>query len=205
MNTIKLSSVALLLSSTFAFAGGDMAPVQPYVETPAVAVEVEEAPQLTGFYAGLAYSCMQLTKDTPDEEYMGSGMSASVGYNLNPYLAVEARYTTTLGDLAYKTWNVDEDRDADMSNIGIYLKPQFNMGSFGVYGLIGYGQTTFDNGTEYSVDGVQYGAGLSVDATDNVQLFVDYRRLYDDVDFDGLAVDTDVAANSWSLGANYKF
>jgi len=203
MNTIKLSSVALLLSSTFALAGGDIAPVQPYVETPAVVVE--EASQLTGLYAGLAYSCMQLTKDTPDETYMGSGVSASVGYNINPYLAVEARYTATLGDLAYKTWNVDEDRNADMANIGIYLKPQFNMGSFGAYGLIGYGQTTFDNGNSYSVDGVQYGAGLSVDATDNVQLFVDYRRLYDDVDFDGLAVDTDVAANSWSLGANYKF
>jgi opacity protein-like surface antigen len=203
MNTIKLSSVVLLLSSTFAFAGGDMDPVQPYVKTPTVAVE--EASQLTGFYAGLAYSCMQLTEDDPDEEHMGSGVSVAVGYNFNPYLGVEARYTTTLGDLAYKTWDVDEDRDADMSNIGIYLKPQFNMGTVGVYGLIGYGQTTFDNGTEYSVDGVQYGAGLSVDATENVQLFVDYRRLYDDVDFDGLSVDTDVAANSWSLGANYKF
>ena len=203
MNIIKLSSVALLLSSTFAFAGGDMAPVQPYIETPTVVVE--EDSKLTGFYAGLAYSCMQLTEDDPDEEHMGSGVSASIGYNFNEYLAVEARYTTTLGDLAYKTWNVDEDRDAEMSNIGIYIKPQFNVGTFGAYGLIGYGQTTFDNGAEYSVDGIQYGAGLSIDATDNVQLFVDYRRLYDDVDFDGLSVDTDVAANSWSLGANYKF
>lgn len=203
MNTIKLSTVALVLSSTLAMAGGDVETVQPYIETPKV--EVAEAPALTGLYAGLAYSCQQLAADTPDETSMGSGVSVNVGYNFNEYLAVEGRYTSTLGDMNYKTWNVDEDRSTDMSNIGIYLKPQMNMGSFGIYGLVGYGQTTFDNGTSYSVDGLQYGAGLNVNATENVQLFVDYRRLYDDVDFDGLAMSRDVAANSWSLGANYQF
>lgn len=203
MNTIKLSAVVAVFSTTVAFAGGDVAPVQPYIEVPTVTVE--ESNELTGFYAGLAYSCAQLTQDTPDETHMGSGISASVGYNFNEYLAVEARYTTTLGDLAYKTWNIDEDRTGDISNIGIYLKPQMNIGSLGLYGLVGYGQTTFDNGTSYSEDGIQYGAGLSMTATDNVQLFVDYRRLYDDSGFDGLAIDRDVAANSWSLGANYNF
>ena len=203
MNTIKLSAVVAVLSTSVAFAGGDVAPVQPYIEVPKVVVE--ETKELTGFYAGLAYSCAQLTTDTPDETAMGSGVSASVGYNFNEYLALEARYTTTLGDMAYETWNIDEDRSWDMSNIGIYLKPQVNMGSFGIYGLVGYGQTTFDNGSAYSEAGMQYGAGLNVNASENVQLFVDYRRLYDDSDFDGLAIDRDVAANSWSLGANYNF
>jgi len=204
MKTIKLSAIAALFTSTLAFAGGDLAPVQPYIETPSVVVE--EAPALTGLYAGLAYSCLHLTQDNPDETATAwTGVSVNLGYNVNEYLAIEGRYTTSIGDMTYETWNIDEDRAWDMSNVGIYLKPQLNMGTFGVYGLIGYGQTTFDNGSSYSVDGFQYGAGLNVNATDNVQLFVDYRRLYDDSEFDGLVVDQDIAANSWSVGMNYQF
>jgi len=204
MKTIQLSAIAALLTSTFAFAGGDLAPVQPYIETPTVVAE--EDTTLTGLYAGLAYSCLHLTQDTPDVETTAwTGASVNVGYNFNEYLAIEARYTTSIGDMTYKTWNIDEDRAYDMSNVGLYLKPQVNMGTFGIYGLVGYGQTTFDNGTSYSVDGIQYGAGLNVNATENVQLFVDYRRLYDDSEFDGFIVDQDIAANSWSVGMNYKF
>lgn len=201
MNTIKHSSVILILTSTFALAGGDfVTPVEPVIEIP-----VEETKALTGVYAGLAYSCMQITTDTPDMEIMGSGLSASVGYNFNENFAVEGRYTTTLGDVSVEKWGMDEDRSWDMSNIAIYLKPQYKMSMVTLYGLLGYGQTTLDDGTSYSVDGIQYGLGLSADVNENVELFVDYRRLYDDTDFDGFAVGQDVAANSWSLGANYKF
>jgi len=202
MNTIKLSAVALLLTSTFALAGGDLAPVEPVIETPEVA---EAAPAKTGFYAGLAYACMQLTKDTPDEEFMGNGISALAGYNFNKFIGVEARYTTSLGDTTYKTWNKDEDSNVDLSNIAIYLKPQYSFGTVGVYGLVGYGQTTADGDDKYSEAGLQYGAGVTANVNESVQVFVDYRRLYDDVDFDASAPNRDVAANSWSLGVNYNF
>jgi len=103
MKTIKLSAVALLLTSTLAMAGGDIAPVEPVIETP----EVAAAPVLSGFYAGLGYSCLQLTLDTPDLDIRSmSAISATAGYNINPFLAVEARYTASLGDLSVETWNM---------------------------------------------------------------------------------------------------
>ena len=192
---------ALLLSSVQVVAGGDFGKaVEPAIDIPVVEVPAEK----TGFYAGLAYSCMQIATDTPDKEYMGNGISLSAGYNINPYLAVEARYTASLGDINYQTWNIDEDIDGDMSNIGLYLKPQYAIDKFKVYGLLGYGQVSLDNGTSYSETGFQYGAGVSASVTDDIDVFVDYRRLYDDTGFDDYT-NTDVAANSWSLGVNYNF
>jgi len=203
MNTIKLSAVTALFATTLAFAGGDITPVQPYVETPVTDVAT---PTLSGLYAGLGYSCLHLTQDAPDTTTTAwTGASINLGYDFNEYLAIEGRYTASIGDMQYEAWNIDEDKDYDMSNVALYLKPQINMGTFGLYGLVGYGQTTFDNGSSYSVDGLQYGAGINVNATENVQLFVDYRRLYDDSEFDGLVDNQDIAANSWSVGANYKF
>lgn len=201
MKKITLSAVTLLLTSTLAMAGGDISEVEPSIETP----QIEETSEKTGFYAGIAYSCMQLTKDTPDEEFMGNGISALAGYNFNKFIGVEARYTTSLGDTTYKTWNKDEDSSTDLSNIAIYLKPQYSFGTMGVYGLVGYGQMTADGDDKASENGLQYGAGITANMNDSVQFFVDYRRLYDDTGFDTLTENQDVAANSWSLGVNYNF
>jgi opacity protein-like surface antigen len=203
MNTIKLSTVALLLTSTFALAGGDFIAVEPVIETPEVVV----APEKTGFYAGLAYSCMQFNSDTPDEEVMGNGISVQAGYNFNQFIGVEARYTTSLGDPTYTKWNQEKDIDGGaLSNIAIYLKPQYSFGLVGVYGLLGYGQATLDNGDD-TIDeaGLQYGAGITASVNESVEVFVDYRRLYDDTGFDAEYRNSDVALNSWSIGANYKF
>ncbi len=201
MKMIKISTVAILLTSTLAMAGGDIAPVEPVIETPVVV----EAPAKTGFYAGIAYSCMQVTGDTPDQEYMGNGISILAGYNINQYLAVEGRYTASLGDINYKTWNVDKDISADLSNIAIYLKPQYSFGTIGLYGLVGYGQTEVNDVTSATETSFQYGAGITANMNESVQFFVDYRRLYDDTGFDTLTSNQDVAANSWSLGVNYSF
>lgn len=203
MNTIKLSAVAVLLSSTLAMAGGDLTVVEPSIEVPEV---IEAEATKSGFYAGLGYSCMQMTHDTPDLEVTAmTALSLSAGYNINKFLAVEGRYTASLGDLEYKNWNTDVDKEWDMSNIGLYLKPQYNMDSVGVYALLGYGQTTFDNGTSYSVDGLQYGLGLTAAATEDISIYVDYRRLFDDSEFDTYAIDRDTAVNSFTVGANYNF
>jgi len=203
MNIIKLSAVALLLTSTLAMAGGDVDPVEPVVATPEVA---ESAPAASGFYAGLGYSCLNMGLDTPDWEATAMGaLSVNAGYDFNSFLAVEARYTLSLGDINTKTWNTDVDESWDMSSAGLYLKPQFTMDKFKVYGLIGYGQTTFDNGTSYAENGIQYGGGLSAMVVNNVDVYVDYRRLYDDTDFDGFAPGQDAAVNSFTVGANYHF
>ncbi|MEA1880504.1 MAG: porin family protein [Campylobacterota bacterium] len=200
---IKLSLSALLLSSTIAMAGGDISAVEPQITIPEI-----KAPTVStsGFYAGLGYSCMQLVTDTPDEEFMGNGVSINVGYNVNPFLAVEARYTRSLDDVNYKTWNVDQDlEDSSLSNAAIYLKPKFSIAGFGMYGLVGYGQTELDNGTNtFTESGFQYGIGTNFTVMDT-EFFVDYRRLYDAEDFDSGYAGQDVATNSFTLGVNYNF
>lgn len=207
---IQLSLTALLLTSTFALAGGDIAPVEPEIIIPTVIPTamplVVEEPQKTGLYVGLGYSCMQLTTDTPDEEYMGKEVSANIGYNIHENLAIEARYTASVGDINYKTWDKDYDiKGSSMSNAAIYLKPQINLGGLGLYALLGYGQVTLkDDFNSFSENTFQYGIGTNF-AVSAVTMFVDYRRLYDATDFDSMAKNQDVAVNSFTLGVNYEF
>ena len=123
MNTIKLSATALLLASTLAMAGGDIAPVEPVVETPSIVADSTPS----GLYLGLGYSCLKMGLDTPDWEATAMGaISATAGYDVSPFLAVEARYTASLGKINTKTWNTDTDESWNMSNVGLYLKPQYS-------------------------------------------------------------------------------
>ena len=205
MKHITLSTAALLLTSTLAIAGGDFGKaVEPVVDIPVA--EVTSAK--TGFYAGLAYACIQTVNNEPNERYMGNGIQIFGGYNFNQYIAVEGRATASVGDINYQTWaGVDEDLSGDfgdISNFGLYLKPQYSIDMFKVYGLLGFGQVSLDNGTSYSDTGLQYGAGVSVAVTNDIDVHVDYRRLYDDTGFDNYT-NSDMTVNSWSLGVNYNF
>ena len=202
---ITLSLTALLLSSTFAFAGGGGKGVVEAVE-PVLAIPMLEVTK--DYYVGVGYSCAQVTGDNPDQEFMTmSAISLNAGYQINESLAVEARYTRSLGDVNYKTWNIDRDLDSSsLSNLGIYLKPQYNFEALSVYGLLGYGQVRLDDGQNtFTESGLQYGLGTTFVVMDT-HIFVDYRRLYDDEGFDSLATEAqDVAANSYTLGVNYLF
>lgn len=194
--------VALLLSSSYAFSGGDVASiVEPVADIPVV---VE--PEVSSFYAGLGYSCLQMGLDAPYLD-MRAMTAASVlaGYNFNNYIAVEGRYTASIGDITVKTIGSETDESMDMANIGLYLKPQYSFDKFGIYALLGYGQVSLDNGTSYSEAGIQYGAGINVMATTNISLFADLRRLHDDVGFDNFDLNRDVMSSSYTLGVNYLF
>lgn len=202
---ITLSLIALLLSSTLAFAGGGEKGVIEAVE-PVLAIPPMEVTK--DYYVGVGYSCMQVTGDNPDQEFMTmSAVSLNAGYQINESLAVEARYTRSLGDVNYKTWNVDRDLDSSsLSNLGLYLKPQYAFEAFSVYGLLGYGQVRLDDGQNtFTESGLQYGLGATFVVMDT-HIFVDYRRLYDNEGFDSLATEQqDMAANSYTLGVNYLF
>lgn len=203
MNKVKLSMLALLLSSTYTFAGGDVAAI---VEPEVIVPEVIEA-ELTGFYAGLGYSCLQMGLDAPylDMRAM-TAVSVEAGYNFNKYLAVEARYTASAGDVTVKNaQGVEHDTDAiDMANIGLYVKPQYAMNQFSVYGLLGYGQFSIDDGESYSEAALQYGAGINVMVATHVGIFADFRRLYDDTTgFE--TTSEEIMANSYTVGVNYHF
>ena len=203
MKNIKLSSVTMLILSSMAMAGGDIAPVEPIIDEPIIATPIVKS---NGLYIGLGYSCMQMGLDTPDVDMRAmSSISGIIGYDVNSYFAIEGRYTKSLSDINYETWTIDEDRDWDMSSVGIYLKPKYAWNKFGIYGLLGYGQVKLDNGSTHTENGLQYGVGVNVAATEKVDVYVDYRRLYDDTNFDGFAEGQDVAVNSFTVGVNYKF
>ena len=72
MKTIALSVITVMAISTFAMAGGDIAPVEPVVETPAVV----ETPG--HFYIGVAYS---LVKNSGDAYYTDGDYEDWGSYN----------------------------------------------------------------------------------------------------------------------------
>ena len=137
-----------------------------------------------------------------------------IGYEFNPYIAIEGRYTMSAGDISVSD-NLgrfeDQDIDADISNLAIYVKPMYPIGDFTLYGLLGYGQVTVDIDDE-SIDdsGFQWGLGASYAFSDNLAIFADYTKWYDDdfYDEDGfMGANTTESADldAITFGLTYKF
>jgi opacity protein-like surface antigen len=61
-----------------------------------------------------------------------------------------------------------------------------------------------DGSNSFTEESFQYGVGTNFNISE-VSMFVDYRRLYDSEDFDGLTSKQDVAVNSFTVGLNYEF
>jgi opacity protein-like surface antigen len=179
MKKVSLSIVALLAMNTFAFAGGDFTtPVEPQITIP----EVDES---TGsFYVGAGYSYINL--DAEVVEHDSDAVLLLAGYNFNEYIGVEARY-------AGLTDCID--------NAAIYVKPMYPIGDAKVYALLGYGETTYDNGVvDNSEDSFQWGLGANYAVTENIGLFADYTNLYDDT-FAGV----DSTVDAINVGVTYTF
>jgi len=186
MKKTTLSIIAAVAMNTFAFAGGDIAPVEPQVTVP----EVSE-PSTVSFYVGAGYSW--INADTTDlgaqEDVDGDATLLLAGVNFNQYIGVEGRYAG-LTDC--------------MENYGIYVKPQYPITDAAkVYALLGYGETTYDNGTaDESESGFQWGLGASYEVMENIGVFADWTRLYDDeFGMDRL----DATIDAVSVGVTYTF
>ena len=232
MKNIVLSAVAVLAMSSFAVAGGDIAPV----EEPVIVAE----PVITdsGFYLGLAYSYMNAESTTsvagylPNGDYVlaertlvddsiNSGM-LQAGYKFNSYVAVEGRYyfggsTDSVAIDGYP--NVTGEIDLD--SWGIYVKPMYPVtDAFDIYALLGYANNSFDTELTNTVtntkvtisddndyDGFSWGIGAAYSFTENVSVFVDYVVLYDDNTNYGDLYNftTDDSLDSWNFGVSYKF
>ncbi len=65
-------------------------------------------------------------------EHDGDATLLLAGYNFNQYIGVEARYAGLTDCL---------------ENTAIYVKPMYPIGDATVYGLLGYGETTYDDGS----------------------------------------------------------
>ena len=227
MKNIVLSAVAVLAMSSFAVAGGDIAPV----EEPVVVVE----PVITdsGFYLGLGYGFMNVnvadeassgnwtyTEDILDEDY--SSIMLQAGYKFNSYVAVEGRYWFGLdSDTTLYSGSSNIPADVNVDSWGIYVKPMYPVtDAFDIYALLGYassdlsaeqtvgaGTLTYDSD---SLDGFSWGIGAQYTVSDNFGIFVDYVSIYDDADswYDvnhDVNYDTDQSVSAITLGVNYQF
>lgn len=234
MKNFKLSIATIMAMSTFAVAGGDIAPVvEPVVEV--------QAPSTGGFYIGGAIGLTN-SEATYSETYgwVNDGYTSwhetieddsyafmlQAGYEFNEYIAIEGRYWDSLGDTntfsgAYAEDGIvlgsGSDGYGDFSAWGIYVKPMYPVTeSLDVYALLGYGNTSLkgDGLDILDEDGFQWGLGASYSLSENTSFFVDYVQLADGVDetvysyTDGIWFDegkTDSSIYTINIGLTYKF
>ncbi len=226
MKNIVLSAVAVLAMSSFAVAGGDIAPVEEPVVVP------EPVVTDSGFYIGAAYGYLNNTVDYTGP-VMVDGITAQgsvnllddshnefmidAGYKFNSYVAIEGRYWFG----ADTTYTVDgQAYDVAIDAWGIYVKPMYPVtDAFDVYALLGYASTDASidkkfayNGYESygtdSLDGFSWGIGAAYSFTDNISVFVDYTSLYNTDDTyvtDVGDVTLDSTIDTWNFGLNYQF
>lgn len=164
------------------------------------------------FYVGIGASPMELLDDGTDETFKTTSASILIGYQYNKYLAVEGRYSLSVGKVAYHTTNTilaDDNYPTDFTNVAIYLKPIYPIGYLSLYGLIGYGEVGLTNIPKGDVDraeaGGQFGAGVSYKVNKNISIFMDYISLYDGRGFDHLGTSYKHQSTMSTFGASYKF
>jgi len=205
MKKIPRFVVVLLLMSTYAIADRNIVLVQ---EPEVTVAETYEPLPIIGdknFYAGLGYAYMKMTDDTSSNKITGRAITLLAGYNFHKYIATEGRYFATWGNLNVDAGTTEVNKDWDMTNIAIYLKPKYSIDNFTLYGLLGYGQMSLNNHTKYTENGFQWGIGANFAAIDKANVFVDYARLYDDKDFNDLTIQNDNSVDSFNLGVIYNF
>jgi len=227
MKNIVLSAVAVAAMSTFALAGGDIAPIEePTVVVPEVVEEVTDA----GLYLGLGYGALKVEQE---DTYTAGDITAKVqddvdfdqllvqvGYKFNSYVAIEGRYWFGMNDLTgedffYNGYLVSQD--ASLDAFGIYVKPMYPVTeAFNVYALLGYAKTTYDQTfksanviveNSLDLDGLSWGLGVSYSFNESLSLFADYTSLYDDTydEYVGLDYTSDFTISTVNVGVSYKF
>ena len=208
MKKLTLSLAAVAAMGTFAVAGGDIAPVEPVVDTPVI------APVGNGFYVGAGYSYFNGDADfangaTIDTDF--DSIMLQAGYKINPYVAVEARYWNTVGDPSGNYTPAGGSAtpievsipDYDMDAWGIYVKPMYPVtDAFDIYALLGYANVDINDNTGKlkDQDGFSWGLGAAYSFNNNWSIFADYTSLYND-DNDNV----DYTIDTWNFGVTYKF
>ncbi len=220
MKKFNLSLVTVLAMSTFAVAGGDIAPV----EEPVVVVPEVIAPSVGGLYLGLGYGLLSTDQeyeqgnwsyDNRSDDY--SMVMFQAGYKFNDYVAVEGRYWMGIDDNSYWDRQNDTGVDAAIDSWGIYVKPMYPVtDAFDIYALLGYASSDYemdyDNGLSYNsddLDGFSWGIGAAYSFTDSIAVFVDYVSLYSDTytitDVTHGDIDVDDTLQTWNFGVTYTF
>ena len=201
MKTLINTVAFLAMTSNIAIAGGDfLSPLEPTMTIPEKEIiVVNDNVKYDGFYTGGALSYLRMNEAV---ESRGHALTLLGGYYFSKYIGVEARYTQTLTDIDEDQGRVIVSVDKDLRNVGIYLKPMYNITTgFSAYGLAGYGKAEVGDLEE---TGIQWGIGTKYELANGVGIFFDYMNFYDGDDFDTINAE-DVFFNSTSVGATYTF
>ena len=204
MKKFNLSLVAVLAMSTFAIAGGDIAPVEPVIyEEPVV--------EDKGFYLGLGFGWL-----SADREVNVGGVKVAVGsddytqymlqagYKFNSYVTLEGRYWGAIDDSSFIYDNIQ--RTAEVDAWGIYVKPMYPVSdAFDIYALLGYANSDFSGTSVGDLDGFSWGLGAAYNFNENWSIFIDYTELYDDDDTTAAGHNQDTSLDVTTLGFSYKF
>ena len=219
MKKLNLSLVAVLAMSTFAIAGGDIAPVEPVIEIieqPMVVAEVVVEDD-SGFYLGLGYGFLAVDRSIDqygtDNNYKEGTdkydqVMIQAGYKINKYVAVEARYWAGLSENSWAT--ISDNRIQSVGNIdayGIYAKPMYPVTQdLDVYALLGYASVDYSITNDYSgtLDGFSWGLGASYEFGNSVSVFADYTVLYQDTTATPIT-DLEDTVDVVTVGVGYKF
>ena len=214
MKKFNLSLVTVLAMSTFAIAGGDIAPVEePMVEVP----YVEES---TGnFYLGLGYGFLSANRETTlggftydqgSEDY--DQILLQAGYKFNDYVALEGRYWAGLSDNAWATISDNAVQSVgEIDSWGIYVKPMYPIGGLNLYALLGYASTDYsitNTAVNGDVDGFSWGLGAEFAFSENWAIFLDYTELSDNdttILVNGFEGNVDDSLDVLSFGVTYSF
>lgn len=199
-----------MMISTMIFAGGDITPVEPVIETPVV-----EESTSGSFYLGLAYGYMtEAYTRTPDlsnprsfDEDLNTIM-LQAGYVFNPYVAIEGRYWFGgLDDLNVVNENGQSYVLAGPDAWGVYAKPMYPIAeALNIYGLLGYAAVNHSTIKLNDVNGFSWGLGASYDITENIAVFADYISIYnDDKDLPGGVINKAYEIDTINVGISYNF
>jgi len=170
-------------------------------------------------YAGIGYAYINTNteyseiRDKIDFDLDGNAIALQLGYGFNRYLAIEGRFTKTIGDLSFDASyaGIDNgiDFDGEMSNVALYVKPMYTTPQLSAYLLLGYGQFEIDIDDiddDFSENGFQWGLGVNFHGGEHFGIFLDYIRYYSDSVnsiLDSYAAD--MVIDSFNVGLNYKF
>jgi hypothetical protein len=201
MKKIVETIACLAIGSNMLIAGGDFTePMEPEINIPVKdVVIVDDDVKYDGFYAGGALSYLRMNEAT---ESRGYALTLIGGYYFNKFIGVEGRYSRTLTDVDVDTGAIVYSRAKVLSNLGIYLKPMYNITTgFSAYGLAGYGKA---HAGKLNQSGLQWGLGSKYELANGVGLFFDYIDFYNGDNFDGTNVKGTFFSGT-TVGATYTF
>ena len=198
MKKIQLSISALMISSSFVMAGGDIVPLTHYeVEDIKAAeivevVEVKKTPVVVklpkvvtkkplaivlGSYIGAGLIAIKYNPNCNCTASKGkdktAGLMVRIGYDFNKYFGVESRAMRS-------NW---KSNGGKIKHAGLFIKPMYPISNdINIYGLAGYAKTTTQGKLRrMDVNGVSFGLGFEYDLSSDSKKDTIYNRKFDGI------------------------